>query len=104
MFCSSNAFLINTARGKIVDEAALVNALRKNVIAGAALDVFTHEPPSMGDQVFSCPSLALTPHTGSASEDVARHMSIEVAEVVIAILRGQKPRYLVNPDYVNHLY
>ena len=92
MFCSSNAFLINTARGKIVDEAALVNALRKNVIAGAALDVFTHEPPSMGDQVFSCPSLALTPHTGSASEDVARHMSIEVAEVVIAILRGQKPR------------
>jgi len=56
------------------------------------------------DQLFSCPNLALTPHTGSASEDTARHMGIEVAEVVIAILRGQKHRYLVNPDYVNHLY
>jgi len=58
----------------------------------------------MGAQLFSYPNPALTPHTGSASEDAARRMSIEVAEVVIAILRGQKPRCLVNPDYVNHLY
>lgn len=98
-----NAFLINTARGKIVDEAPLVNALRKNVIAGPTLDVFAHEPPSMGDRLFSYPNPALTPHTGSASEDAARRMSIEVAEGVIAVLKGQKHRYLVNSDYVNYL-
>jgi len=98
-----NAFLINTARGKIVDEAALVNALRKNVIAGPTLDVFAHEPLSIDNQFFSCPNLALTPYTGSASEDALRRISIDVAEGVIAVLKGQKHRYLVNSDYVNYL-
>ena len=99
-----SAFLINTARGEVVDETDLVSALQNNVIAGAALDVFTHEPPSLDDQLFSCPNLLLTPHMGSASEDAARRMSIDVAEGMIAVLKGQKPRYLVNPDYVNYLH
>lgn len=94
------AFLINAARGAVVDEAALVAALREGTIAGAALDSFTAEPAAPDSPLWSLPNTVYTPHiaaiTGAASERVALH-SVKNA---IAILDGTPPdpHCLVNPE------
>lgn len=84
------AILINTARGPIIDEAALIEALRARRIAAAGLDVYEHEPrltPGLTD----LPNVVLLPHLGSAATATRQKMSQMVAENVIAVLRGQEP-------------
>ncbi|MGB9479932.1 MAG: D-glycerate dehydrogenase, partial [Candidatus Acidiferrum sp.] len=90
------AFLINTSRGPVVDEAALVAALEARKIAGAALDVFENEP-------FIHPGLkrsnvVLTPHLASASVETRTKMAVIAANNVIALFKGQHPPNVVNPD------
>ena len=89
------AYLINVARGELVDEAALVRALQGNWIAGAALDVFEHEP-AMAHGLAQCPNVLLAPHIGSASIDTRNRMSLMAAENAIAHLRGQRAVNVVN--------
>jgi glyoxylate reductase len=90
------AFLINTARGAIVDEAALVRALKIKQIAGAGLDVFEHEPRI--DKVLrKMPNVVLTPHLGSATVEVREQMANIVVDNILAFVDGKEPPNCVNP-------
>jgi glyoxylate reductase len=91
------AFLINVARGPIVDEEALVQALKAKEIAGAALDVFEHEP-RVHPELLKMDNVVLTPHIGSAARETRIKMALTAVENVIAALEGRKPPHLVNPE------
>lgn len=91
------AYLINVARGPIVDEEALVEALETGQIAGAALDVFEKEPPT-GSLLLAMENVVLTPHIGAATEEAQRRTGLLVAEQVTKALEGEVPEFLVNPE------
>jgi glyoxylate reductase len=91
------AFLINTARGAIVDEKALVRALRKKLIAGAGLDVFEFEP-KIAAELKRMKSVALTPHLGSAVVEVREQMANIVVDNIQALIEGRVPPNCVNPQ------
>jgi glyoxylate reductase len=92
-----SAYLINTARGPVVDEKALVLALKAGTIAGAGLDVYEDEP-KMASGLADCPNTLLLPHLGSATVATRAAMSRIAAENLIAALEGRKPSNLVNPE------
>lgn len=91
------AVVINTARGPIVDQKALVEALRSRRIAAAGLDVFIEEPIPPGDPLLHLDNVVLLPHIGSAALDMRRKMAVTVAEDVVRVLAGKQPTYLLNP-------
>jgi glyoxylate reductase len=91
------AFLINTARGAIVDEAALAHALRQRRIAGAGLDVFEHEP-KITPALLKMPNVVMTPHLGSAIVEVREKMANIVVDNILALLDGKAPPNCVNPE------
>lgn len=92
------AYLINAARGSIVDEKALVEALKKKKIAGCALDVFEREP-DVEKELITIPNTILVPHIGSASIETRTKMALIVAENVIAVLVNKtRPPNIVNPE------
>jgi glyoxylate reductase len=90
------AFLINTSRGAVVDEAALVHALEAGKIAGAALDVFENEP--FIHQGLKRPNVVLAPHIASASIETRTKMACMAAENVVAMFKGQRPPNMLNPE------
>jgi D-3-phosphoglycerate dehydrogenase / 2-oxoglutarate reductase len=89
------AYLINVARGGIVDEAALYEALKGGVIGGAALDVFAEEPTTESP-IFSLPNVVVTPHLGASTAEAQDRAGITAAEQVAAALRGQVPMHAIN--------
>jgi D-3-phosphoglycerate dehydrogenase len=91
------SYLINTARGPIVDEAALAKALDAGQLAGAALDVMPKEPPS-GSPLFGRPNVIITPHTSFYSEESLVDLQTKAAEEVVRVLKGEAPRNPVNPE------
>jgi glyoxylate reductase len=91
------AFLVNTARGPVVDERALVKALARGGIAGAGLDVFEHEP-KVPRALLKMSNVVLTPHLGSAVMEVREQMANIVVDNILAILDGKKPPNCVNPE------
>jgi glyoxylate reductase len=91
------AFLINTARGPLVDEAALARALHQGWIAGAALDVYEQEP-RVHPELVASPKVVLAPHVGSATVATRRRMAELCAESVRAVLAGRRPANVVNPE------
>lgn len=97
-----SAYLVNTARGRIVDEPALIAALRDGTIAGAALDVYRQEPPvgepAPSPELFGFPNVILTPHIGSATVEAREAMSLAVVENLRAMIAGERPPYVVNPQ------
>jgi D-3-phosphoglycerate dehydrogenase len=92
-----HAYLINTARGPIVDEAALARALDAGQLAGAALDVMTKEPPT-GSPLLGRPNVIITPHTSFYSEESLNDLETKAAEEVVRVLKGQAPKNPVNPE------
>ena len=101
----NTAFLINTARGGIVDEKALVRAIQRKEIAGCALDVFECETDTDHHvhkelQLKRYDNVILTPHIASATQEARAEMSKDAAENILAVLKGKKPKYLVNPEVI----
>jgi glyoxylate reductase len=90
------AYLINAARGPVVDEAALTQALQQGWIAGAALDVFETEP-YVPQTLQGLENVVLVPHIGSASVATRTRMAVMAAENLVAVLRGEYTPYVVNP-------
>jgi phosphoglycerate dehydrogenase-like enzyme len=95
------AFFINTARGALVDEAALVDALREGTIAGAAVDVYTNEPCPPDDPLRSAPNCVLTPHNAFNAVEAAEEMSRLSAENILAVMRGEMPAGIMNPEVLD---
>jgi D-3-phosphoglycerate dehydrogenase / 2-oxoglutarate reductase len=92
------AWLCNVSRGAVVDEAALVEALRSGRIGGAALDVYAHQPLAPGHPLRNLPNVILSPHVAGLSQESARLMSRVAAEEVVRVLRGERPLNLINPE------
>jgi D-3-phosphoglycerate dehydrogenase len=94
------AWLINTARGEVVNEEALIDALKKGEIAAAGIDTFKKEPPEDIDVLCSAGKTVLSPHIAGATEESFRRMGIESAKNILTILRGEKPNRecVVNPE------
>lgn len=92
------ALLINTARGPIIDESALVRALREGWIRGAALDVFEQEPPSLDNPLFKLDNVILTPHSLCVTNELVMGQWEEVLSQMSQIIKGEMPESVVNPD------
>lgn len=93
----SGAYLVNTARGEVVDEAALIGVLRAGTIAGAGLDSFAPEPPAADNPLWGLPNVVVTPHVGGVTEEARREVSLQTVRNVLSLLRGEEvhPRYFV---------
>ncbi len=89
------AFLLNVARGGVVDEVALAEALAAGTIAGAAVDVFAAEPP-VGSPLLEAPHAVLTPHLGASTAEAQVRVAVEAAQQVVDVLEGRSARYAVN--------
>jgi glyoxylate reductase len=94
------AFIVNTARGPILDEAALVRALKAKKIAGAALDVFEREP-RVAPGLLKMPNVVAVPHLGSAVLELRERMANLVVDNVLALLEGRSPPNIVNPEVLS---
>ncbi len=94
----STAFLINTARGPVVDEIALTKALKEGWIAGAGLDVHNNEPIEQNNPLLELDNVIVAPHIGSATTDTRLAMAMKAATNLVAALKGEKPPDIVNPE------
>ncbi|MGI1690743.1 glyoxylate reductase [Thermoanaerobacter uzonensis] len=95
-----SAILINTGRGPVVDEKALVKALKNKDIYAAGLDVYEREP-MFEEELAQLDNVVMLPHIGSATEEARRDMSILVAQNIIDVIEGRVPRTLVNKNILN---
>jgi D-3-phosphoglycerate dehydrogenase / 2-oxoglutarate reductase len=92
------AILVNAARGPLVDEDALAEALRAERIAGAGLDVLEVEPPAPDNPLLQLANVVLSPHTAGNTVDAARQLALASADIVIAVLSGRRPEGLLNHE------
>ncbi|MDO8657004.1 MAG: D-glycerate dehydrogenase [Nanoarchaeota archaeon] len=91
------SYLINTSRGPVIDEKALVQTLKKKQIAGAGLDVYEFEP-KLTAGLIRLQNVVLTPHIASATIEARSEMSVDAAQNILVVLQGKKPKMLVNPQ------
>ena len=97
------AYFINVGRGRLVDEPAMIRALQDGTIAGAGLDVYWNEPPvtqdpSVPDELCKLDNVILAPHNGGATWDVRGRKATSVAQGMVALMRGERPTALLNPE------
>jgi D-3-phosphoglycerate dehydrogenase len=93
------AYLINTARGGIVDEAALYEVLVSGQLAGAGLDVFEQEPPPSGHSLFELPNVVMAPHVAGVTREAVDRMSLQTARNILSALDGEPIRQnVINQD------
>jgi len=92
------AFFINVGRGPVHDQKALYKALKEGWIAGAGLDVLEKEPPDPDDPILTLDNVVFTPHYASYTEEAYHELRVKTAENAAAVLRGEWPKYFVNPE------
>ena len=90
--------IVNTSRGAVIDDGALISAVSDGRIGGAALDVFREEPLPADHPFCAIPQILLTPHISSSTSDALERMSIHAAEEVLDVLHGRRPQHVVNPQ------
>jgi D-3-phosphoglycerate dehydrogenase len=95
------AYIVNVARGALIDEEALLAALSAGKVGGAALDVFETEPPTR-TALLSHPKVLATPHLGASTPEAQHRAGNQVAEELLRLLRGEEPLYLVNTELRKH--
>jgi phosphoglycerate dehydrogenase-like enzyme len=95
------AYLINTSRGAVVDEAALVAALREQRIAGAGIDVFENEPALAGHPLLELENAVLCPHSVARTQECTHDTSISACQSVLDVFRGNAPSYVVNESVLS---
>lgn len=93
-----DAFLINTSRGPVIDELALVKALQERKIAGAGLDVFSEEPPPDDSPLLSLDNVILTPHSAALTKECVVKIAIAAAQAVVDLFNGIEPVTIANPQ------
>lgn len=96
-----SAYLINTARGSIVDEKFLVKMLKENKLKGAAFDVLANEPPVENEEFLSCPNTIISPHTAALTEECTVRVACEAASGIVDFLEGRKPKSIYNRKGLN---
>jgi phosphoglycerate dehydrogenase-like enzyme len=92
------SYIINTARGALIDEAALAKALHENWIAGAALDAFVVEPLPADHPLRKAPNVLLTPHLASFARETGERVSMCAAQAIVDLQYGRQPQFVVNPE------
>lgn len=92
------SYLINTARGELIDEDALYHALKNKVVAGAALDVFNQEPYSSVSPLSSLENIVLSPHNGAETQEAIDNGAMMIAQAILDYIAGVKPANLLNPE------
>ncbi len=93
-----NAIIVNTARGSIIDEQAIFNALKNQVISGAGIDVLEKEPPAKDNPLLGLSNIIVTPHIAWYSEESFERDMVQGMDEVLNVLTGHRPRYIVNPE------
>jgi len=92
------AILVNTARAPVIDEEALYQALHSGRLSAAATDVFPQEPPDLSHPLYDLPNFLATPHIGAMTWGALKEMQLEAARAIVAVLRGERPRSVVNRE------
>ena len=85
------AFLVNTARGDLLNEPAIFDSLQENHLGGVALDTFSEQPPKVNNPLLSISQVIATPHIGAHTDGAARAMGVGALNNCLAVLRGQEP-------------
>jgi phosphoglycerate dehydrogenase-like enzyme len=99
----STAYLINTSRGPVVDELALVSALQAEKIAGAGIDVYEQEPLSVDNPLLKMDNVICTPHVAGSSEIGWETIRRRAGEEAARVLRGERPNVVVNPEVLGRI-
>jgi len=97
-----SAFLLNAARGDIIDEPALCAALDAGALAGAGMDVLVCDPPERENPLFGHPNVIITPHMAAQTKETASKLALLAVEGTLAVLAGEKWAHVANPDVYNH--
>lgn len=97
-----SAYLVNTARGEVIDEEALFQALDTGQISGAGIDVFENEPPARDNPLFGLENVVLGAHNLAFNDESNRLGNIGAAEAIVAVANGETPRHVINPEALKH--